>query len=248
MHRYQYALPLKSSDGSEKTRFYRLILDLVLFSVGLGTRGVYFHYVHMQRHSDVPLTYTVKSLLNSLHSLQQRGSKLWGRKMNSQSDYNIAVGVVSSHMTAVPQPVTRVLEEDLPLLAGWRKKASTQKLWQLVMKNYKRLDNQNLTSSMYTAYTKLCTSDKDTTKCTSYDVSTQKKTCILSQACPIHSSSLLTIMLLFKRKDVLVLLQVVSDFIQNWSIRCTNNSYKLKFKGQIQRSSPTVLGNLPSVR
>ena len=73
--------------------------------------------------------------------------------MNSQSDYNIAVGVVSSHMTAVPQPVTRVLEENLPLLADWRKKASAQKLRQLVMKNYKRLDNQNLTCSVYTLHT-----------------------------------------------------------------------------------------------
>ena len=83
---------------------------LALYSRGLGTRGVYFHYVYMQRDNDVPLTYiyTIKSSVNSLRSLQKRGSKLWGRKMNSQSDYSIIVGVVSSCMTAVSQPMTRV--------------------------------------------------------------------------------------------------------------------------------------------
>ena len=136
--------------------------------------------------------------------------------MNSQSDYNIAVGVVSSHMTAVPQPVTRVLEEDLPLLAGWRKKASTQKLRQLVMKNYKRLDNQNLTCSVCTLHTpNYAPLIKTLLSAQAMMFPLKKKTCILSQACPIHSSSLLTIMLLFKRKDVFVLLQVVGDFIQN---------------------------------
>ena len=100
LHGQTYVLLLlvaPSPESPEETKFYQLILDLALYSRGLGTRGVYFHYVYMQRDTNI---YTIKSSFNSLRSLRKGEGKLWGRKMNSQSDYSIVVGVVSSRMTA----------------------------------------------------------------------------------------------------------------------------------------------------